>query len=50
MHNAVQRVSRIDTKLDKFPQEFKDYLSDRIKNGISPDIIMNTLPKKYQNV
>lgn len=48
MHNAVQRVSRIDTKLDKFPQEFKDYLSDRIKNGISPDIIMNTLPKKYQ--
>ena len=48
MHNAVQRVSRIDTKLDKFPQEFKDYLSNRIKNGISPDIIMNTLPKKYQ--
>lgn len=48
MHNAVQRVSRIDTKLDKFPQEFKDYLSNRIKNGISPDIIMNTLPEKYQ--
>lgn len=48
MHNAVQRVSRIDTKLDKFPQEFKDYLSNRIKNGISLDIIMNTLPKKYQ--
>lgn len=48
MHNAVQRVSRIDTKLDKFPQEFKEYLSNRIKNGISPDIIMNTLPEKYQ--
>ena len=31
MHNAVQRVSRIDVKLDKFPQEFKDYLSSRIK-------------------
>lgn len=48
MHNAVQRVSRLDTKLDKFPQEFKDYLSNRIKNGISPDIVMNTLPEKYQ--
>lgn len=48
MHNVVQRVSRIDTKLDKFPQEFKDYLSSRIKNGISPDVIMNTLPEKYQ--
>lgn len=48
MHNAVQRVSRIDTKVDKFPDEFKQYLSDRIKNGISPDIIMNTLPTKYQ--
>jgi len=47
MHNAVQRVSRIDTKLDKFPQEFKDYISKLIKNGISPDIIMNTLPEKY---
>lgn len=47
MHNAVQRVSKIDTKLDKFPQEFKDYLSDRIKNGISPDVTLNTLPEKY---
>ena len=48
MHNTVQRVSRIGTKLDSFPQEFKDYLSDRIKNGISPDVIMNTLPDKYK--
>lgn len=48
MHNAIQRISRIDTKADKVPQEFKDYISDRIKNGISPDIITNTLPEKYQ--
>ena len=48
MHNAIQRVSRIDTKVDKFPDEFKQYLSDRIKNGISRDIVMNTLPTKYQ--
>lgn len=47
MHNAVQRVSRMDTKIDKVPQEFKDYLSERIKKGISPDVILNTLPDKY---
>ncbi len=47
-HNAVQRVSRIGTKVDSFPQEFKDYLSKLIKNGISPEVIMNTLPEKYQ--
>ena len=48
MHNAVQRVSRVDTKLEKFPEEFKIYISNLIKNGISPDIIMNTLPEKYK--
>lgn len=48
MHNIVQKISRIDTKLDKFPQELKDYISTLIKNGISPDIILNTLPSKYQ--
>lgn len=48
MHGAVQRVSRIDTKLDKLPDEFKDYISDRIKNGISPDVILNTLPERFQ--
>ena len=48
MHNAVQRVSRTGTKVDAFPQEFKDYLSRLIKNGISPEVIMNTLPEKYQ--
>ena len=46
-HNAIQRISRIGTKVDSFPQEFKDYLSKLIKNGISPEVIMNTLPKKY---
>lgn len=48
MHEAVQRISRIDIKLDKFPNEFKDYISNRIKNGISPDIILNTLPEKFK--
>lgn len=47
-HNTVQRISRIDIKLDKFPQVFKDYISKLIKNGISPDVILNTLPEKFQ--
>ena len=47
-HNIVQRVSRTTTKVDSFPIEFKDYLSNLIKNGISPEIIMNTLPEKYK--
>lgn len=47
MHKVVQRVSRIDTLLDKLPLDFKEYLSNLIKNGISPDVILNTLPTKY---
>ena len=48
MHNAVQKGSRIGTKLDSFPEEFKDYISDRIKNGISPEVVMNTLPERFK--
>ena len=48
MHEAVQRISRIDVKLDKFPTEFKDYIADRIKNGISPDVTLNTLPERFK--
>lgn len=47
-HNIVQKVSRIGTKADSIPQEFKDYLANLIKNGISPDVILHTLPEKYQ--
>ena len=46
-HNLVQNISQKDLKLDSFPEEFKKYLSDLIKNGISPDIIMNTLPERF---
>ena len=47
-HDAVQRISRIDIKLDKFPVEFKNYISTLIKNGISPDVVLNTLPEEFQ--
>lgn len=48
MHNAVQKRSQKLTKVESFPQDFKDYISNRIKNGISPDVVMNTLPDKYK--
>ena len=47
-HDAVQKVSRIGIKLDAFPQEFKDYIANRIKAGISPEVIMNTLPDRFK--
>jgi IS30 family transposase len=47
-HNVVQKVSRIDIKLDHFPEEFKKYISNRIKNGISPDVLLNTLPERFK--
>jgi len=33
-HQAVKRVSGMDIKLEHFPQSFKNYIADRIKNGI----------------
>jgi len=47
MHKAVKQTASIGTKVDIFPDEFKKYLSKLIKNGISPEVIMNTLPIKY---
>jgi len=48
MHAVTRKISRIDTKLDKFPEDFKLYLSKLVKNGISPDIILNTLPIEFK--
>ncbi len=47
LHNKVKVYSRKNLNLDSYPDEFKIYLSDRIKHGISPEIIVNTLPNKY---
>ena len=47
-HEAVQNSSHVPLKFEQLPKEFLDYLSDRICAGISPDIILHTLPKKYQ--
>lgn len=48
-HETVRRVSTLGLKVNDFSDEFKTYLSSRIKAGISPDIILNTLPEKYKN-
>ena len=47
MHKAVRRVSQMDLKIDSFPEEFKQYISNLIKHKISPEVILNTLPDKF---
>ena len=48
MHETVQGVARKDLMADSLPKEFKIYISDRIKLGHSPEVILNTLPDKYK--
>ena len=49
LHSKLKVHSRKELNLNSFSDEFKIYLSDRIKHGISPEIIVNTLPTKYKN-
>ena len=46
-HDTAQNISRKELKMDSLPKEFKDYISERIKLGQSPEVILNTLPDKY---
>ena len=47
-HKSCKNNSHSSIKLKDFPSEYIDYLSGRIKAGISPDIILNTLPDEYK--
>lgn len=47
-HSASKSSSHKPLKIDDFPDDFKDCLSKLIINGISPQIILNTLPNKYK--
>lgn len=47
-HKSMMNNSHHTIKLVDMPYDFKDYLSERIKAGISPDIILNTLPDEYK--
>ena len=49
LHNNIKIHSRRNLNIQSFSDEFKLYLSNRIKNGISPEIIVNTLPNKFSN-
>lgn len=46
-HTALMYYTHRHLKIDSFPSEFLDYLSLLLKNGISPDIIMHTLPPEF---
>ncbi len=48
-HEAAQNRSHVPLKFEVLPQDFLDYLSDRICAGLSPDIVLNTLPEKYRD-
>lgn len=49
LHSNLKVHSRKELNLNSFSDEFKTYLSDRIKHGISPEFIVNTLPTKYNH-
>lgn len=46
-HEAAQNSNHVPLKYMDLPEKFVDYLSGRIKAGISPDIILNRLPEEY---
>ena len=47
-HEAAQNRSHVPLKYEDLPEDFLDYLSDRICAGISPDVILHTLPEKFK--
>lgn len=49
-HILAKKFSRQDKKIISFPYEFKLYLANSIKNGISPEVIVNTLPEEYKDL
>lgn len=46
-HILAKEYSRRNKKITFFKPDFKEYLSTCVKNGISPEVILNTLPEKY---
>lgn len=47
-HHSVMNFSHRVLKFESLPSDFLLYISRLIKNGISPDIIVNTLPFRFQ--
>ena len=47
-HRSLQNSSHHSLKLNDLPIEFQDYLSKKICDGISPEVILGVLPEKFK--
>jgi len=46
-HRSKTNESHVPLKLESLPDDLKEYLAKKIKAGISPEITLARLPKKY---
>lgn len=46
-HNSLMNMSHRKLKAEDLPRDYLEYIARLIKNGISPDIVMNRLPDIY---
>ena len=49
-HEAAKNRSHVPLKFEDLPEEFLDYVSGRLCAGISPEIILNTLPERFEGI
>ena len=47
-HKAKSNESHVPLKIENLPESFKEYLSKKIKAGISPEIVLARLPNKFK--
>ena len=47
-HEAIMNESHVPLKIENLPENYKEYLAKKIKAGISPDIIVHRLPKRFE--
>ena len=48
-HHSMMNVSHRVLKIQDLPEEFLIYIATLIKHGISPDVILNTLPFRFRS-
>lgn len=48
LHKAKMNNSHVGLKFSAIPDEMANFISNRIKAGISPDIVLHKLPKKFK--
>lgn len=47
-HKSLQNTSHHSLKIDEFPNDYQEYLSRKICDGISPEVILGTLPERFE--